>query len=213
MLSPARMSRHTLAESAGVVLNGLRRSVSQIWKWEARLRGVTVAGRLDLAGRPIFSVARGSELFLGEGVSLFSALRANPLACAHPCVLRTLAPGAELRLERAVGLSGTVLCAGRSIRVGEGTIFGSGALVMDNDFHQRGPDWGWTFDCVTGAKPVVIGRGVFVGARAIILKGVTIGDRAVIGAGAVVVQDVPAGMVAAGNPARVLGPAGGADGK
>ena len=203
------MSSHTLAESAGLVVNSLRRSVSQIWKWEARLRGVTVAGRLDLAGRPIFSVAHGSELFLGDGVTLFSAPRSNPLACAQPCVLRTLAAGAELRLERNVGLSATVLCAGRSIRVGEGTIFGSGAMVLDNDFHQPGPDWGWTFDCVTGAKPVVIGRGVFVGARAIILKGVTIGDRAVIGAGAVVVRDVPAGMVAAGNPARVIGPVGG----
>ena len=199
-----RMSSRTLAESAGLVVNGLRRSISQLWTWEARLRGVTVAGRLDLAGRPIISVAHGSQMFLGDGVSLFSAVRANPLACAQPCVLRTLAAGAELRLERNVGLSGTVLCAGRSIRVGEGTIFGSGAMVIDNDFHQPGPDWSWTFDCVTGAKPVVIGRGVFIGARAIILKGVTIGDRAVIGAGAVVVKDVPAGAVVAGNPARVI---------
>jgi hypothetical protein len=198
------MSQRTLAESAGVLVNGLRRSVSQIWKWEARFRGVTVAGRLDLAGRPIISVARGSQLFLGDGVSLFSAVRSNPLGCSQPCVLRTLAAGAELRLERGVGLSGTVLCAGRSIRIGEGTIFGSGVLVIDNDFHQPGENWNWKTDCVTGARPVLIGRGVFVGARAIILKGVTIGDRAVIGAGAVVSRDVPPGMVAAGNPARIL---------
>jgi acetyltransferase-like isoleucine patch superfamily enzyme len=36
------------------------------------------------------------------------------------------------------------------------------------------------------------------------LKGVTVGDRAVIGAGAVVTKDIPAGHVAAGNPARVI---------
>jgi acetyltransferase-like isoleucine patch superfamily enzyme len=47
---------------------------------------------------------------------------------------------------------------------------------------------------------------VFVGARAIILKGVTIGDRAVIGAGAVVSKDVPAGHIAAGNPAKTFNP-------
>lgn len=199
------MHQKSLAESAGLLANGLRRNISQIWKWEARFRGVTVAGPLDLAGRPIISMVSGSRIYLGECVSLFSATRANPLGCFQPCVLRTLAAGAELRLERGVGLSGAVLCAGLSIRVGEETIFGSGAMVIDNDFHQLGDGWSWRTDCITGARPVSIGRGVFVGARAIILKGVTIGDRAVIGAGAVVTGDVPAGAVAAGNPARILG--------
>jgi len=45
---------------------------------------------------------------------------------------------------------------------------------------------------------------VFIGARAIVLKGVTIGDRAVIGAGAVVTKDVPAFHLAVGNPVEVM---------
>jgi len=60
----------------------------------------------------------------------------------------------------------------------------------------------------TGCRYIKIGRGVFIGARAIVLKGVTIGDRAVIGAAAVITKDVPAGHVAAGNPARVFPPSG-----
>ena len=58
--------------------------------------------------------------------------------------------------------------------------------------------------CGPLARPIKIGRGVFVGARAIILKGVTVGDRAVIGAAAVVTKDVPPHHIAVGNPARVL---------
>jgi maltose O-acetyltransferase len=54
------------------------------------------------------------------------------------------------------------------------------------------------------AAPIVIGENVWLGGGAIVLAGITIGDNAVIGAGAVVTKDIPAGVVAVGNPARVI---------
>ena len=53
-------------------------------------------------------------------------------------------------------------------------------------------------------KAVTIGNSVWIGGGAIILPGVSIGDGAVIAAGAVVTKDVPAYVVVAGNPARVI---------
>jgi acetyltransferase-like isoleucine patch superfamily enzyme len=139
----------------------------------------------------------------GGGIRLNSATRSNPLACFQPCVIRTLDAGAELVLGEDVGLSGTVVCAGKSIRIGRGTIAGSGAMILDNDFHERDPATGWRNEYVANARPIEIGEYVFIGARAIILKGVKIGDGAVIGAGAVVTRDVPADQIAAGNPAEI----------
>ena len=52
--------------------------------------------------------------------------------------------------------------------------------------------------------PVRIGRNCWLGAGAIVLPGVTIGDNTVIGAGSVVTKDIPANVVAVGNPCRVL---------
>lgn len=52
--------------------------------------------------------------------------------------------------------------------------------------------------------PILISEDAFVGACAIVLLGVTVGARTVVGAGAVVAKDLPADVVAAGNPARVL---------
>ena len=52
--------------------------------------------------------------------------------------------------------------------------------------------------------PVHIGNNVWIGAGAILLPGVTIGDNTVIGAGSVVTKDVPANVVAVGNPCRIL---------
>eukprot|EP00727_Mastigamoeba_balamuthi_P003925 m51a1_g1353 putative maltose o-acetyltransferase (193) ;mRNA; r:359535-360113 len=53
-------------------------------------------------------------------------------------------------------------------------------------------------------KPVRIGSNVWVGGRTVICPGVTIGDNTTIGAGSVVTKDVPANVVAAGNPCRVI---------
>ena len=52
--------------------------------------------------------------------------------------------------------------------------------------------------------PVHIGRNVWIGAGAVLLPGVTVGDNTVIGAGSVVTKDLPANVVAVGNPCRVL---------
>lgn len=54
------------------------------------------------------------------------------------------------------------------------------------------------------AKPIVIGDNVWIGASVTIIPGVTIGNDTVIGAGSVVTKDIPSGVIAVGNPCRVL---------
>ncbi len=52
--------------------------------------------------------------------------------------------------------------------------------------------------------PVHIGKNCWIGAGAVILPGITVGDNSVIGAGSVVTKDIPSGVVAVGNPCRIL---------
>lgn len=54
------------------------------------------------------------------------------------------------------------------------------------------------------AKPITIGDDVWIAANVVILPGVTIGEGAVIGAGSVVTHSIPARVLAAGNPCKVL---------
>jgi len=56
------------------------------------------------------------------------------------------------------------------------------------------------------AEPITLGDNVWLGGGVIVCPGVTIGDNTVVGAGAVVTRDLPAGVVAIGNPARVYRP-------
>lgn len=55
-------------------------------------------------------------------------------------------------------------------------------------------------------KPITIGNNVWVGGNSVILPGVTIGDNTVIGAGSVVTKSIPANVLAAGNPCKVIRP-------
>ena len=91
------------ARALGQVLAWLRSRPSILWKAEAVFKGVSCGKRILFLGRPLISVAPGSKLILSDDVRIHSALRSNPLGCFQPSVLRTLAPGAELRLAPRVG--------------------------------------------------------------------------------------------------------------
>ena len=91
------------------------------------------------------------------------------------------------------------------IYVGDNTMFGPGVTVataghpIQPELRRRGMQYN---------APVHIGSNCWIGAGAIILPGVNIGDNTVIGAGSVVTKDIPANVVAVGNPCRVLRPVG-----
>ncbi len=87
------------------------------------------------------------------------------------------------------------------IYVGDNTMFGPNVVVATAG-HPLLPELreqGYQYNA-----PVHIGRNCWIGAGAILLPGVTVGDNAVIGAGSIVTKDVPASVLAVGNPCRVL---------
>lgn len=87
------------------------------------------------------------------------------------------------------------------IYVGDGVLFGPNVVVavaghpVDPELRRKVAQFN---------LPVHIGNNVWIGAGAIILPGIAIGDNSVIGAGSVVTKDIPANVVAVGNPCRVL---------
>jgi len=88
------------------------------------------------------------------------------------------------------------------VRIGDFTLFGPGAQIL-TPLHPLDPALRRKQEF---GKPVEIGSDVWIGGGALILPGVRIGARSVIGAGSVVTRDVPEGVLAAGNPCRVIRP-------
>lgn len=110
-------------------------------------------------------------------------------------------PGARMILGKNSGMSSVSITAAKEVIIGEGTLIGADCFITDTDFHIPIGNHRWGNDVLASAAPVHIGKGCFIGARSIILKGVTIGDGAVVAAGAIVTRDVPSEHLAAGNPA------------
>jgi acetyltransferase-like isoleucine patch superfamily enzyme len=91
---------------------------------------------------------------------------------------------------------------GPGIRIGANALLGSQVCIYDSDFHDLDPRRRRGGRARMAA--VEIGENAFIGDRVAVLKGVSIGADAVVGTGSVVTRSIPAGVVAAGNPARVV---------
>lgn len=87
------------------------------------------------------------------------------------------------------------------IYVGDKVMFGPNVTVATAG-HPINPEL--RYQAMQFNIPVHIGENVWIGANAVILPGITIGENSVIGAGSVVTKDIPANVVAVGNPCRVL---------
>lgn len=95
---------------------------------------------------------------------------------------------------------GSRISASDEIVLGDGVMMANGSYITDSDWHT-------IYDRTERDErptPVHIGNNVWLGDHATVLKGVTIGENSVVAARAVVTKDVPANVVVAGNPAKVV---------
>ena len=150
-------------------------------RWGVRIdRGVKLAGPGTYDLHPGCAIRRDTGVYVGPGATF------------------TLMPGASIGSDSKVNVV-------TGLRIGEGTRISWRCQITDSDFH--------TLVRIDGSpkemnRPVTIGRGVLVGAGAIILKGNQIGDHTAVASGAVLFggrDPWPAGSIIGGNPATVMG--------
>ncbi len=178
--------------------------LSPVARIQCALAGIGWGVGWKFYGLPIIQKHRRSTLTIGAGMELRSTARSNPLGANRPCILSTRRAGATLKIGDGFGMTGgSVVCEERII-IGDRVIVGANSVITDTDFHPLSAGRRRTHILDGATAPVVIGDDVFIGMQVLVLKGVTIGSGSVIGAGSVVTRDVPAGVIVAGNPAKVI---------
>jgi acetyltransferase-like isoleucine patch superfamily enzyme len=172
----------------------------RIWKYRAlstcdRITGSPVILQPVLfLGPGVIVLGRNVEFGWSTSASFYNGY--SHLEVATPDSLIELGDDAQ------INNSAFIKSEGPGIRIGARALIGSFVEIVDSDFHdlhrdrRRGGQ--------PGMAPVVLGENVFIGDGAKLLKGVTVGAHSVIGAGSIVTGSIPEGVVAAGNPARVI---------
>jgi len=162
------------------------------WRTLVRLRGGRVGRRCTIQPGVCLACAPGRPILIGSGVRLMRGV-----------VLSTSRSGRiEVEDNVYIGEYG-VVTSNAEIHIGRDTIIAPHADLVDFN-HGFGDLEARVEDQPLAAAPIRIGRDVWLGAGAKVLRGVTIGDQAVVGAGAVVNRDVPPRGIAVGVPAHVI---------
>jgi len=154
-------------------------------------------------GLPRIQTRTRGSIRIGTRFSANSHWRYNAIGIFQPVTLKTVTYEATITIGQNVGVAGCTISAAERIVIEDNVLIGSGCLIADSDFHPIAYEDREDTEKTLNA-PVHICEGAFIGARSIVLKGVTIGRGSVIGAGSVVTRDIPPGVIAAGNPARVI---------
>lgn len=153
--------------------------------------------RIQSIGKTLIFKQKNSIIKIGNNCGFRSKEHSNLIGINRKCSLSTLLSGAELTIGDNCGFSGTVIGAFKSVKIGNYVRCGANTLITDADWHLDDPR-------SSEPRPIIINDNVWLGVNAVVMKGVTIGENTVIGANSVVTKDIPANVIAAGNPCRVI---------
>lgn len=156
------------------------------------MRGLSLFG-----GFPYIYRHKYSQIVIGKKCRFMSIQTGNYIGINHKCIISAQDANSRITLGNNCGFSGASIWCFDSITIGNNVKVGANVVIMDGDAHQDDPRAGKN-------APIIIEDNVWIGAGVMVLKGVTIGRNSLIGAGSVVVKDIPANCVAAGNPCKVI---------
>lgn len=161
--------------------------------------------KILLEGTPVIINKKGAKMEIGDNVTIKSSFLSNLIGLYSRTIIITRTKEAKIVIGNNVGISGATIYARKGIEIGDNTLIGGNAKILDNDFHPieieaRNKD---IKESIL-AKPIQIGKNCFIGCNSIILKGTELGDGCIVGAGAVVSGKFEDNSVIVGNPGKAL---------
>lgn len=162
------------------------------WWWN-----INIGKGCNFKGKTHFYRLQGGEITIGDNCVFNSTSTSNLSGLYSPCIISTAKKGAKITIGNNCGFSGTRIRAGAPISIGNNVRCGANSYIASTDAHsddyRAGKD-----------RPVILEDNVWLGLNVVVLKGVHIGKNSLIGANSVVTKDIPANVIAVGNPCKVV---------
>jgi acetyltransferase-like isoleucine patch superfamily enzyme len=162
----------------------------------AFIKGIDTGKQNHFFGIPYFYRFPQTKIRIGSHCTFRSDETSNLIGVNRKCIISTHEEGAVITIGDNCGFSGISIGAASEITIGDNVMCGANSIITDFDWHK--------YISKTHPAKVTIHNNVWIGLNVTILKGVTIGENSIIGANSLVLKDVPANVVAGGNPCKVL---------
>ena len=156
-----------ISKNAEIVLNSGNMSINKSWN--------NINDRFPL----IFSMETGSKLIVEKSFDIYSGAKLY------------INKNATLKIGGGYINHNVNISVFDSVTIGEGCAIGENVVIRDSDNHEIQSGGGEN----EHTAPIFIGKHVWIGSNAMLLKGVTIGDNAVVAAGSIVTKNVPAKVI------------------
>jgi acetyltransferase-like isoleucine patch superfamily enzyme len=162
----------------------------------AFVRAIRIGRSCKFYGIVHFRRSPFSNIIIGDNCTFRSDHTSNLIGVNRQCILTTQEKHSIISIGNNCGFSGVTIGAAKEIRIGNNVLCGANSVITDFDWHSD----------ISGTNPksVIINDNVWIGLNTVILKGVEIGRNSIIGANSLVVKNIPANVIAGGNPCQVL---------
>lgn len=159
---------------------------------KCKMWGVQIGNNITFLGRIIIYREPGSKIRINSNCLFNSSSFYNFRGMNHSCIIQTGTKNASIIIGDKCSFSGVSIVCDNHICLGNNVRVGANSSIADRDGHGA------------GVSSVFIEDNVWLGMNVQVLKGVHIGKNSVIGAGSIVTKDIPANVIAAGNPCKVI---------
>jgi acetyltransferase-like isoleucine patch superfamily enzyme len=173
--------------------------------YHLRSNNIKLGTKVVFKNKPLIEIHKNAYLVIGDNVTINSRNKGYHVSMFRPCKLMADRPGAIIEIGANTRLHGSCIHAYKKISIGKNCLIAANCQIIDGNGHDISfSDTSNRINTTGSSEAVIIEDNVWLATGVVVLPGVTIGKGSIITANSVVHKDIPAMVIAGGNPISII---------